>query len=74
MPLIPDTAVFREEPRRPPAGNLPSWGNRARFGSRTGQLLILSKGAVAIMVGALPEKPGRSKSVPPEGSHPTPEI
>ena len=49
MPLIPDTAVFREELAALPLATYQAGETVLAAGSRTGQLLILSKGAVAIV-------------------------
>jgi CRP/FNR family transcriptional regulator, cyclic AMP receptor protein len=49
MPLIPDTAVFQRRLAALPLATYQAGETVLAAGSRTGQLLILSKGAVAIV-------------------------
>jgi CRP/FNR family cyclic AMP-dependent transcriptional regulator len=49
MPLIPDSAVFQQRLGALPLATYQAGENVLTAGSRTGQLLILKKGAVAIV-------------------------
>ena len=48
MPLIPDSAVFQRRLGALPLATYQAGENVLSAGSRTGQLLILKKGAVSI--------------------------